>query len=186
VAHFVGIDQALTKIGICVLTDGEVALLHLLKPPRKVKGPERLKFLRDALAQTLEPYRDEIRHAALEGQSLGSVGDIDGLGQINGVVQVLLTDLGVKRPLVVPPGTLKKFVSGNGQAKKSMMRRVTRETWKIDIDQDDLCDAHGLARFAEEYVEKKSVLRHQIEAIHRFLHGKKRRAPIKTLFKNAI
>lgn len=144
--------------------------LHLIKTPRTMRGTERLAFLRDQLLDLLQPYQNCITHAALEAQSLGSLGDIDQLGHINGIVQLVLSDMGVAEPLRVPPASLKKFVSGVPQASKARMRTATLRYWQIDIDQDDLCDAHGLARFAQEATEQTSTLRHQVEAVNRVTH----------------
>lgn len=173
-ATYVGVDQALRKIGLCVLDDGDVVHLHLIKPPRTMRGTERLVFLRDQLVDLLRPYQNSITHAALEAQSLGSVGDIDQLGHINGIAQLVLADMGVPEPLRVPPASLKKFVSGIAGASKQRMMSATLKTWNIRIDQDDLCDAHGLARFAQEVVEQRSNLRHQVEAVHRLTHSHKK------------
>lgn len=174
-AIFVGIDQALNKIGVCVLLGGASVNLHLIRTPRNLRGTERLTFLRDQLQAQLGPYQGQITHAALEAQSLGSLGDIDQLGQINGIVQVVLADLGVAHPLLVPPATLKKFVTGHGNASKSRMMQASIKYWGITIDQDDLCDAHGLARVAEEVQEQRSTIRHQIEATHSLTQPRKKR-----------
>lgn len=165
---YVGIDQSLRKIGVCVIQDGAVAALKLLKPPPKKRATPRLLDLRNQLQHYLRTTAPTIDAAAIEAQSLGSIGDIDQLGQISGVAQIVLADLGVEEPLLVPPASLKKFVSGNGQATKEQMMRATERTWGILIDQDDVCDAHGLARFVEEFQESQSTVRHQIEAVARF------------------
>lgn len=173
-AIFIGIDQALNKIGVCVLLGGVSVSLHLVKTPRQLRGTERLTFLRNQLEAHLVQYQGQIAHAALEAQSLGSLGDIDQLGQINGIVQIVLSDLGVAHPLLVPPATLKKFVTGHGNASKSRMTQASIKYWNITIDQDDLCDAHGLARIAEEVHEQRSTIRHQVEAIQSLTHPRKK------------
>lgn len=174
-AIFVGIDQALNKIGVCVLLGGVSVSLHLIKTPRHLRGTERLTFLRDQLQAQLSPHQGQITHAALEAQSLGSLGDIDQLGQINGIVQVVLADLGVAHPTLVPPATLKKFVTGHGSASKSRMMQASIKYWGITIEQDDLCDAHGLARVAEEVHEQRSTIRHQVEAAQSLTRPRKKR-----------
>src|SRR5512136_423890 len=182
-AVYVGVDQALRKIGVCVLEGNNVARLKLLLPPADLRGPERLQFLRDELWCQLAPFKGQITQAAMEAQSLGSIGDIDQLGQINGVVQVLLTDLGAK-PLLIAPSLLKKFVTGQGQATKQAMMTATYREWNVQIVQDDLCDAHGLARLAKEYVEQTATTRAQLEVIHRLTHPKKK-TRVKRLFPNS-
>jgi Holliday junction resolvasome RuvABC endonuclease subunit len=122
---FVGVDQALRKIGVAVVEDGRVTLLKLIVPPSDLRSTPRMQYLRESLAHTLAPYTS-VDGAAMEGQSYGSEGQIDQLGRIAGVVELLLADHCGKPPLVVPPAVLKKFVTGTGQANKSMMMRATK------------------------------------------------------------
>jgi Holliday junction resolvasome RuvABC endonuclease subunit len=121
----------------------------------------------------------------MEAQSLGSIGDIDQLGQINGVVQVLLQDLGMS-PLRVAPALVKKFVTGHGQATKQEMMRATWNEWGVPFTQDDLCDAHGLARIAQAYTELNMTARHQLEVIHTLSQPKKRKKRTPRLFPKTI
>lgn len=178
---FAGVDQSLTKTGVCVLRDGDVVHTQRIRVSRKLRGPARLVYLRDQLQEILLPFKNHIRHASLEAQSLGSIGDLDQLGQVSGMVQVVLSDMGVHNPFKVPPATLKKFVAGHPQASKERMLRATEKVWGLAFDNDDVCDAHGLARISEEYVERKSILRHQLEAVHSLSHPRKRKPRIKKL-----
>lgn len=183
---FIGVDQSLNKIGICVIRDGDVVSLERIQVPRKCKGPERLTFLRDRLQASILPFKPDLVHASMEAQSLGSIGDIDQLGQISGVVQIVLSDMGVRRPFKVPPASLKKFVANHAQASKERMMRVSQELWGIEFENDDVCDAHGLARISEEYVEQKSTLRHQVEVVHSLSHPRKRKPRIKKLHPKTV
>lgn len=187
---YVGVDQALRKIGVCVLVDGKPAVMERLVPPTDLRGPARLCELRDLLENTLYPYKGEISAAAMEAQSLGSLGDLDQLGQINGVVQVLLTDFlsSTGRIFLVPPAVLKKFVTSHSGASKDDMMSVSARRWGFDFIQygDDICDAHGLARMAQEALEAQSTLRHEVEAVATLLRHKKRRPRRKRLFAKTI
>ena len=183
-SFYLGVDQALRKIGVCVLQGSEGVDLKLILPPVDLRGPERLQYLRDALWNYLAPYKGRITKCAMEAQSLGSIGDLDQLGQINGVVQVLLSDLGTT-PLLVAPALLKKFVTGQGQATKQAMMTATYRVWDVKITQDDLCDAHGLARIAQEYTEHASTVRAHLEVVHRLMHPRKK-TRTKRLFPNAL
>lgn len=184
-AIYVGVDPALRKIGLCVLVNGEPEVRKLVQPHRDDRGPQRLAHIRDALRLALDPYQDRIDGAAVEAQALGALGDIDQLGQVNGVIQVLFEDLGVT-PISVPPASLKKFVANNPQADKSLMMHMAHKLWGVEFVQDDLCDAYGLARFAEECLEQKSTRRHQVEAVFSVLQKKKRKPRIKKVLPNTI
>jgi len=187
---YVGVDQALRKIGVCVIVDDAPVVLARLAPPADSRGPERLHQLRDLLENTLYPYQGQISAAAMEAQSLGSLGDLDQLGQINGVVQVLLTDVlsSGGRIFIVPPAVLKKFVTSHSGASKSDMMYASAQRWGFDFTQhgDDVCDAHGLARIAQEALESRSTLRHEVEAVATILRHKTRRPPRKHLFAKTI
>ena len=181
---FVGVDQALRKIGVSVVCEGRAALLKLIVPPSDLRSTPRMQYLREALKHTLEPY-PKADGAAMEGQSYGSEGQLDQLGRIGGIVEVLLADLYGVPPLVVPPAVLKKFVTGSGQATKSHMMRATKIYWDLEVAQDDLCDAHGLARLAAEYYHPQSTLRHQVEAIQS-LHKKPKCKRLKPVFPKTL
>jgi len=51
---------------------------------------------------------------------------------------------------VIAPGTLKKFVTGRGNAKKDLMLLKVYKKWGEEFEVDDLADAYGLARMALE------------------------------------
>jgi Holliday junction resolvasome RuvABC endonuclease subunit len=181
---FVGVDQALRKIGVSVVCGDSVELLKLILPPKDLRDALRLQYLEDALHHALEPFPEAVG-TAMEGQSYGSDGQIDQLGQIGGIVKLcLLKRYGVS-PLVVPPSTLKKFVTGNGQADKSMMMRATKVYWDLEVDQDDICDAHGLARLAQEFYAPTNRYRHQVEAVES-LRRKKKSKRIKAVFPKSL
>ena len=181
---FVGVDQALRKIGVSVICGDSIELLHLIVPPKELRDAVRLQYLEDALAHILEPFSDA-DGVAMEGQSYGSDGQLDQLGQIGGIVKLHLLRRYRISPLVVPPATLKQFVAGNGQADKSMMMRATKVYWDLEVTQDDLCDAHGLARIAQEFYAPQAQYRHQVEAVNS-LRRKKKSKRIKAVFPKSL
>ncbi|MGD9209729.1 MAG: crossover junction endodeoxyribonuclease RuvC [Desulfobacteraceae bacterium] len=176
---FVGVDQALRKTGVCVIEENNIILLERIVPPKNMSGSDRLLFLRNELQSLLLPFKERIIHASMEAQSLGSIGAIDQLGQISGVVQVVLKDMDTPHFFKVPPTLLKKFVTNNGQASKKQMMDVSKKLWGINFTNDDLCDAHGLARISEEFITRKSSIRHQVEVVTRLLHTRKKKHRIK-------
>lgn len=50
---------------------------------------------------------------------------------------------------VVPPKTIKKFVTGNGNAKKQQMMQTVFNRWGYKASTDNLADACGMSKFAE-------------------------------------
>jgi len=55
---------------------------------------------------------------------------------------------------VIAPGTLKKFVTGKGNAKKDLILLKVYKKWGVEFEVDDLADAYGLARMALEEDQK--------------------------------
>lgn len=50
---------------------------------------------------------------------------------------------------IVPPKTVKKFVTGNGNAKKQQMMQTVLQKWNFKASTDNLADACGMSRFAQ-------------------------------------
>jgi len=50
--------------------------------------------------------------------------------------------------VIVAPSSLKKFISGKGNCQKSLMFMETYKRWGVEFTNDNLMDAHGLARIA--------------------------------------
>jgi Holliday junction resolvasome RuvABC endonuclease subunit len=170
---YVGIDPSLTQTGVCVLFTRGIEKLKVFRTPRAMRGAARLVNIRDNIQKMVEPYRSNVTLAAVEGPSLGSTNRADDLGQLRGVVLVLLMDLCIE-PILVAPASLKMFVAAKGDATKEEMASATARIWDVTIPQHDACDAHGLARFAEEYHEGRSNLRHQIQAVYNLKRSKTR------------
>lgn len=160
---YLGIDQSLTSTGIAVLREGTSQPLVCTALPTKLKGPARLAYIRDRARGFLEEYTP--RAAALEGYSYGSTGKVFELGELGGVLKLLLHDAGVPF-LVVPPSSLKKFIAHKSEATKEDMRRAVEERFGLDIDQEDACDAYGLARVARAWMLKNSTIRAELEVLH--------------------
>lgn len=49
---------------------------------------------------------------------------------------------------VVPPSTLKKFVTGKGNCKKNVMLKCCYQNWEFDTNDDNICDAYCVCRYA--------------------------------------
>jgi hypothetical protein len=58
----------------------------------------------------------------------------------------------LRTPLLVPPMTLKKFISGKGNAKKDEIMLQIYKRYGVEINENNAADAYGLARIAAEFV----------------------------------
>jgi len=167
---YVGVDPSATSSGLALVC-GVTCEVYLVKPPKGCLGPARLAYHRDALRAFVRGRG--IAGTCIEGASHGSSSQGDKLGQVRGVYELALRDLGCVA-LEVPPQSLKKFASGSGGATKERMLKTARERWpEIDFRTDDLADAMWLAEFARALTEKPENLRRcQLEAIRGVVCGR--------------
>jgi crossover junction endodeoxyribonuclease RuvC len=49
---------------------------------------------------------------------------------------------------IVPPTALKKFITGRGNSKKDIMLKEVFKKFGADYNDDNLCDAYCLAKYA--------------------------------------
>lgn len=142
-----GLDLSLRATGYCQMGPElgveNVVRFGTIEPPKGMIGIPRLISLNGAIQQLVQANRQLV---VLEGFSYGSRGsfsrEIAGLGYL---VRVELYERGVPY-IVVPPATLKKFVTGKGTAQKSLMLREVFRRWNIDAGNDNEADAVGLTQ----------------------------------------
>lgn len=160
---FLGIDQSLQRTGLVVLgIDGELRHRQPVATG-SLRGAPRLASIRDTVRSVIREHRPT--QAALEGYAYGATGKVFQLGEVGGILQLLLLDEGVPF-VIVAPAQLKKYVANNHQADKATMIRKTAEKWGVAFgDEDDVCDAYGLAQILRGAARKDTTLRHELEVI---------------------
>lgn len=139
-----GIDPSLQKTGLIIMnSQGKVLAEELIKP-KKLKSIARLKYIKDQLMKHLKEHKVTI--VAIESYSFGSRGRATfSLGELGGVLRLALVENNY-RYFDVSPSSLKSFVAENGAADKVMMRQAVIRKYRLDISEDNICDAYGLAR----------------------------------------
>lgn len=84
----------------------------------KCRGVERLAEIRDAVKDlTLSISPDVV---AIEGYAYARANQAHQMGELGGVIRLLLYDMGIKYR-EVPPASLKKWATGRGNADKETM-----------------------------------------------------------------
>lgn len=153
---FIGLDMSLAATGVCALkhwtspgkhwlTNFSVARIGTLTPPDKLTGPARLEWIFNQLAPILETDRPKL--VAIEGYAHGASFQAHALGEVGGMARLLLWKLGI--PFVeVQPTTLKKYLTGDGQATKAKIKKSVKARWGRDIKDNNQADAFGLALLA--------------------------------------
>ncbi|MFE9412376.1 hypothetical protein ACFYN0_26810 [Streptomyces sp. NPDC006704] len=155
---YVGIDQSYSGFGFAVYCHpSEIYQTKWARWEAKefTSQSDRLaKIYRDVQMMLSGVYcaYGGISAVAMEGYSHGSKFHREALGELGGMVKLAITEIAGpqqwRHPIIVPPPTLKKFVTGKGAAtKQEMIDTVARRYGAIFYD-DNLADAYALARVA--------------------------------------
>jgi Holliday junction resolvasome RuvABC endonuclease subunit len=180
---FLGIDQSLNATGVCRMNGEGVVTTVATVDPKGARDGDRLLLVKRAI---MALATTEVEFAALEGYSYDSVGRVFELGEIGGVVKVLLLEAGIEY-VVVPPALVKKFATGNASASKDDMTSCARDAGCVVAD-DNQADAYFLARIAQAYVRGGATRRCELEVLHTLRNPseKKSRRRVRRLIKAAI
>lgn len=146
---FVGMDPSYNGFAIVVL-DKDANIIE-----QKLFGSSSDKETEDRLIELEEEFKFIpniicLHSVCIEGPSYASNGAfILQMGALHFMIRLMLKKRGVDYKIIAP-GTLKKFVTGDGRAKKDLMLLKVYKKWGVEFDNDNLADAYGLARFALE------------------------------------
>lgn len=155
-----GIDQSLSNTGLCILKPSG-PLYYNIKP-NKITGVTRLAYIRDSLQERLKDHK--VTLAMVEGYSYESTNQSFMLGEIGGVIKLMLHDLKIQT-YTVAPSSLKKFVTGNGSSDKSSIMA------KYVLTDNNIADARGLAEVGKSLVTKSWGTRYELEVIRTLLNN---------------
>ena len=145
--HFVGIDPSLTGTGVCVLNkDAEVQTEKLITSTPKFTIEERYTKIMSELSFVWNIVR--LQNVFIEGLSFGSRGQ--SMLELAGLHYMIRYTMHTKEVpyQVIPPSSLKKFITGKGNAKKEMMLLHTFKKFNVEYSENNMCDAYCLARHA--------------------------------------
>ena len=156
---FLGIDPSLTGFAYrhrpYSATGTSYGFGIRTKPKDFASFPARLDFITLEFRRFLSTHGSTVRLAAIEGFSFGSAR--------SGMTQVMITAVGMMARvelwragipfLEVPPSTLKKWITGKGNAEKNLMLREVFKRWGFEAETDDDADAFALLKLAERWCE---------------------------------
>lgn len=111
----------------------------------------RMLEIRCELWNAFKEFKNSISEICIEGISYGSQGE--GSVQqaaLNYFIRIMLYEENLKYKMI-PPASLKKFVCGDGKgmAKKNLMLLKCFTKFGVEFEDDNICDAYSLARFAK-------------------------------------
>ena len=122
------------------------------KPKDFPNSINRCLYIASLIVQLIEQKIDdntEVKLVVCQDYFVGrSQGAVISLAQLGTMIRYKILLKGF--PLcVVPPKTIKKFVTGNGNAKKQQMMQTVLNRWGYKASTDNLADACGMSKFAE-------------------------------------
>ena len=141
----IGCDFGLRKSGIVIL-DGHANIQEQALIKVNSTGAQRLydiELIFDSLARPHE--HEEELHVFVEGYAYGAKYQRESLAELGGVMRRYFYVNKINY-WVIPPTSVKMFVTGSGRASKNYMKKRTKEKWGLNFRSDDVCDAHGLAK----------------------------------------
>lgn len=148
---YCGIDPSLTGTGIALVQGRKLLSSDTLQAPKQIStGMPRLLWLRDATLHFVRAY-DPVA-VCVEGYSMGSRNtQAHKTGEWGGVLRLALYEAGY-RVYLLPPKSLKKFATGNGNIEgKAPMAVALRKLIGVRLaDREDEVDAALLALAIQE------------------------------------
>lgn len=172
-----GIDPSLTGFAMCALHPEGQYQFWLIRSSKR--GVDRLADIQNQLSMVMTKLsirRFTFVSVCMEGYSFGAQNNREVLGELGGVVKVTLRSALQRNhpegayPTIVQPTALKKFVTGTGSAKKSEMLKAVYKRWGIDVADDNLADAYGLARMSLAVAFGSEKLTKEQQAVVSSLH----------------
>ncbi len=163
VKTFIGFDLSLTGTAIVVLNKNkEILFSTTLK--NKLRGMERLDFIRREVSDVVDKFPNS--KYCIENYAMGiRAGQSFSIGELGGVIKLLLHDFQIK-PILIAPTQLKKFIIGKGVGDKNIVMLAVYKKWGFEAPDDNQADAYGLARLAKElYSTGTDLTKPQLEVI---------------------
>lgn len=179
---YVGIDQSLNGTGLCRLSDEGTEAEAWTIDAEGRRGPERLLHVKNRVSTLLG---NAVQFVCVEGYAYDSVSHHHALGEVGGVLKLLIHERGIPQ-LVVPPASLKKFATGNSRASKEDMVAAV-PNW-VKVDDDNQADAFFLACVARFFhLGVRPQTRAQMEVLRRLAVPQPRvKRRVRKLVKNAL
>ena len=144
-----GLDLSLTGTGVVVLKDDHVVLELLIKSkPTDKKRPvdeiERIVLIKEKIISIIKEFNPDM--VVIEGMAFG-VRNATALTQLSGLNYMIREYLWKNKIdfRIVAPTSLKKFITGNGKAKKEEMMISVFDKFHVSFVDDNIVDSFSLA-----------------------------------------
>jgi crossover junction endodeoxyribonuclease RuvC len=142
---YLGIDASLEGTGLCLVSAAGHVLRSVTVIPHGLRDMARLAMIKAATLAFVDG--GDVAFVAVEGYAYGAVNQAFSLGEIGGVLRLLVhEEYGLSR-VDVPPASLKKWATGSSEADKDAMVAAAIAEGARPGDHNQ-ADAYFLARIA--------------------------------------
>jgi hypothetical protein len=167
----IGIDQSYSGFGITLLDVDELASYRTIVFKAEDLHIDRLVWIQEKLTSILEGVIQWNRPlsvtVAMEGYAFGTT-MAHMLGELGAIVKLVcyneLDGFEGKYPYIIPPTTLKKYITGKGTGvQKNQILLNVYKKWGVEFNDDNAADSYALAMLAAG----KGTLAYELEILQK-------------------
>jgi crossover junction endodeoxyribonuclease RuvC len=172
-AFIIGIDPSLSGTSLVALKNGEhkISLNIKTKKEASVKGKkqsqnenliERFTRLRYIYKETLKfLLKTNPEAIAIEGYGFAG-SNLSTQAEVTGVISMAIMEFIEKSKneihfFVIPPTSVKKFVTGKGNCDKNLVLKEIFKKWNFDTNNDNEADAYSISKICQELFHYKKT-----------------------------
>ena len=159
----IGIDQSLTGFAVSAVSVNDPSKYTTVVYKSGYSGVRRLADIQwwlESLFDDLDKSGNRVMEIAMEGTVVQShaasiLGELAGMVKLccwwyfdENMNSVIPYPEHLRRPLQIPPMTVKKYAAGKGNAKKQEMLMQIYKRWGIEFNDDNAADSYALGRMA--------------------------------------
>lgn len=174
---YIGIDPSLSHTGVVALSAKFELVRKRVVTSESVKDWKmqvvRVENMLSGLARCFayEMWIHIIDAVVLEGYSYGSRFQSHQLGELGFAYRQYLYHQYAERSYVVPPKTVKKFITGNGNANKRLVADCISRDYSLEFDTEDLSDACAMALFGAGIINPEKFTEEQQKVVKEWFGG---------------
>lgn len=165
----IGIDQSYSGFGLTILNvDNPDEYLTIVFKAEQMHI-DRLVWVQEKLSELLEKptYHAKSVTVAMEGYAFGTT-MAHMLGELGAIVKLTcyneLDGYEGKYPYIIPPTTLKKYITGKGTGvQKNQILLNVYKKWGVEFNDDNAADSYALAMLAAG----KGTLAYELEILEK-------------------
>jgi Holliday junction resolvasome RuvABC endonuclease subunit len=167
----IGIDQSYSGFGITLLDVDELANYRTIVFKAEELHIDRLVWIQEKLTEILEGVHNfnapKSITVAMEGYAFGTT-MAHMLGELGAIVKLVcyneLDGYDGKYPYIIPPTTLKKYITGKGTGvQKNQILLNVYKKWGVEFNDDNAADSYALAMLAAG----KGTLAYELEILEK-------------------